>query len=97
METETRRRLPGVTLGAMLLAAVLAMWLLWQPGLISTLPMALRLPLIGLGVWALGAAFMAAMGLEARRYRLRRMTTPPWSLIALGAFTLVLVLRAIMV
>lgn len=94
METNTRRRLPGVTLGAMLLAAALALWLLWQPALISTLPMGVRLPLIGLGVWALGAAFMAAMGLEARRPWLRRMTTPPWSLAALGAFTLVLLVRA---
>ncbi|MDR9440753.1 MAG: hypothetical protein RI841_14835 [Halomonas sp.] len=97
METETRRRLSGVTLGAMLLAAALALWLLLQPQLISGLPMTLRLPLIGLGVWALGAAFMAAMGLEARRYWLRRMTMPPWSLVALGAFTLVLLMRAAMV
>lgn len=95
-ETEMRRCLPGVTLGAMLLAAALALWLLWQPTLISALPMGLRLPLIGLGVWALGAAFMAAMGLEAHQYWLRRMTTPPWSLVALGAFTLVLLVRAVM-
>ncbi|WP_280546526.1 hypothetical protein [Halomonas sp. 11-S5] len=96
MEIKIRRRLPGVTLGAMLLAAALALWLLWQPALISALPMGLRLPLIGLGVWALGAAFMAPMGLEARQYWLRRMTTPPWSLVALGAFTLVLLVRAAM-
>ncbi|MDI5889651.1 hypothetical protein [Halomonas rhizosphaerae] len=96
METKTRRRLPGVTLGAMLLAAALALWLLWQPALISTLPMALRLPLIGLGVWALGAAFMAPMGLEVQQFWLRRMTTPPWSLVALGAFALVLLVRAVM-
>jgi len=97
METKTRRRLPGVALGATLLAAALACWLLWQPTLISTLPMVLRLPLIGLGVWALGAAFMGAMGLEPRRYWLRRMTTPPWSLAALGAFTLVLLGRVIVI
>ncbi len=95
MEIKTRRRLPGVTLGAMLLAAALALWLLWQPTLISTLPMGLRLPLIGLGVWALGAAFMAPMGLEARRHWLRRMTTPPWSLVALGLFALLLAGRAL--
>lgn len=95
MEVKSRGRPPCLTLGATLLAAALALWLLWQPTLISTLPMALRLPLIGLGVWALGAAFMAAAGLEARRYWLRRMTTPPWSLMALGVFTLVLLLRAV--
>lgn len=94
MLTKIRRRLPGANLGALLLAATLALWLLWQPTLISTLPMALRLPLMALGVWALGAAFMAAMGLQARRPWLRRMTTPPWSLVALGAFTLVLLVRA---
>ncbi len=95
METKSRARLPVLTLGATLLAAALALWLLWQPALISTLPMALRLPLIGLGVWSLGAAFMAAMGLEARRPWLRRMTTPPWSLLALGAFTLLLLWRGV--
>ena len=96
MLTKIRRRLPGANLGALLLAATLALWLLWQPTLISTLPMALRLPLMALGVWALGAAFMSAMGLEARRHWLRQMTTPPCSLVVLGVFTLLLLLRAAM-
>jgi hypothetical protein len=84
-----------VTLAAMLLAAGLALWLLLRPELISGLSMPLRLPLIALGVWALGAAFMQALGLEPRRDWQRRATMPPWNLAALGAFTLVVVGRAV--
>ncbi|SDK61380.1 hypothetical protein [Billgrantia gudaonensis] len=88
------RSLPAVPLGAMLLAAGLALWLLLRPELLSGLAMPLRLPLIGLGVWALGSAFMQPLGLELRRPWLRRATMPPLSLAALALFTLVVVLRA---
>jgi predicted membrane protein len=84
-----------LTLGAMLLAAALALWLLIRPELISGLPMPLRLPAIALGVWALGAAFMQPLGLEFRRHWLRRATSPPLSLAALGAFILVVIVRAL--
>ncbi|PXX99696.1 hypothetical protein [Halomonas sp. LBP4] len=96
MRIETRRCLPWITLGGILLAAGLAGWLLLQPALLRGLPLPLRLPLVGLGIWALGAAFMQALGLEARWPWLRRMTTPPWSLVALAGFTLVVVIRALM-
>ncbi|PMR71372.1 hypothetical protein [Halomonas heilongjiangensis] len=95
MRIETRRHLPWALLGSILLAAGLAVWLLLQPGLLRDLPLPLRLPLMGLGIWALGAAFMQALGLEARWPWLRRMTTPPWSLVALAAFTLVLLGRGL--
>lgn len=95
MRIETRRRLPWMTLGTLLLAAGLAVWLLLQPALLRDLPLPLRLPLMGLGVWALGAAFMLALGVEARWPWLRRMTTPPWSLAALVAFALVLLGRGL--
>ncbi|MCE8025133.1 hypothetical protein [Billgrantia aerodenitrificans] len=84
-----------LNLGAMLLAAALALWLLVQPALISGLPMALRLPAIALGVWALGAAFMQPLGLELRSYWQRQATSPPISLAALAAFTLLVVVRAL--
>lgn len=95
MKSDVSARAGLVALVAMLVAAVLAMWLLLRPELISTLPMALRLPLIALGVWALGAAFMRPLGLEPQRHWQRWATAPPWSLMALGAFTLILLLRAI--
>ena len=96
MRIETRRRLPWTTLGTLLLAAGLAAWLLLQPALLRDLPLLLRLPLMGLGVWALGSAFMLALGVEARRVWLKRVTTPPWSQGALIAFTLVVALRGLM-
>lgn len=86
-----------VPLFAMLVAASLALWLLWRPELISALPMPLRLPLIGLGIWSLGAAFMQPLGLEARRHWLRQATTPPLSLVALALFATAVVLRALWV
>ncbi|EWH01464.1 hypothetical protein [Halomonas sp. BC04] len=95
MKSLANERPVWLAMGSMLLAAALALWLLLHPELISGLPMALRLPVIGLGVWALGAAFMQPMGLELRRHWQRRATTPPWSLVALGAFTLVVVMRAL--
>ncbi|TFH87929.1 hypothetical protein EQG41_03150 [Billgrantia azerbaijanica] len=88
------RPLPWVPLVAMLVAAGLALALLLRPDLVSGLAMPWRLPLIGLGVWALGAAFMQALGLEARRRWLHCVTTPPLSLVALALFTLVVLLRA---
>ncbi|WP_104201673.1 hypothetical protein [Billgrantia saliphila] len=95
MMAELRREPVWLTLAAMLLAAALALWLLAKPGLISGLPLPLRLPAIALGVWALGAAFMQPLGLELRRRWQRRLTTPPFSLMALGAFTLLLIVRAL--
>jgi len=86
--------LPWVPLVAMLLAAGLALVLLLRPELLSGLAMPWRLPLIGLGIWALGATFMQALGLEARRRWLHRATTPPLSLIALALFTLAVLIRA---
>lgn len=88
------RPLPRGPLVSMLVAAGLALWLLLRPELLSGLVMPLRLPLIGLGVWALGSAFMQPLGLEVRRPWLRRATTPPLSLAVLALFTLVVVLRA---
>lgn len=81
---------------ALLVAAGLAVWLLLQPALLSGLPLILRLPLMGLGIWALGAAFMRGLGLEAPAGWARRLASPPWCHGALAAFTLVLVLRVLM-
>ncbi|MCE8014512.1 hypothetical protein HOP62_00270 [Halomonas sp. MCCC 1A17488] len=94
MLSEVQGRSTWLTLAAMLVAAALALWLLIRPELLSGLSMVWRMPAIGLGVWALGAAFMQALGLEFRRHWLRRATCPPVSLVALGAFTLLVAMRA---
>lgn len=77
-----RRWEPSLSL---LVAAGLAVWLLLQPGLIQGLPLALRLPAVLLGVWALGAAFLRPLALS-----------PLWSLLALALFTLLVVARALL-
>lgn len=95
MRTEVQDRPMWLPLAAMLVAAALALWLLVRPELLSGLPMFLRMPAIGLGVWSLGAAFMQPLGLEFRRHWLRRATTPPVSLVALAIFALLVVMRAV--
>ncbi|QJQ95296.1 MULTISPECIES: hypothetical protein [Halomonadaceae] len=85
---------PWTPLLAMGVSALLAIWLLWHPELISNLPMILRLPLIALGVWALGSGFMQGMRLTARPGWLRRLLGPPASWYVLALFTLVLLARA---
>ncbi|MFW6346935.1 MAG: hypothetical protein ACOC0M_11485 [Halomonas sp.] len=94
-EMPLRHRL-GLEAAALLVAAGLAIWLLLQPQLISALPMPLRLPVILLGAWSLGAAFMRPLGLVPRGRWQRRATSPPLSLVALALFTLLLLVRAAM-
>ena len=58
----------------LLLAAVLAIWLLLRPEPIQALPMVWRLPLILSGAWALGAAFVRPLALDAGEVRLLCLT-----------------------
>ncbi|QOR39502.1 hypothetical protein HNO52_13990 [Billgrantia diversa] len=95
MRTEVQDRSMWLTLANMLVAAALSLWLLIRPELISGMPMILRMPAIGLGVWALGTAFMHPLGLEFRRHWLRRATRPPVSLAVLVVFALVVTVRAL--
>ncbi|MEX2366139.1 MAG: hypothetical protein WD601_06005 [Pseudohongiellaceae bacterium] len=97
MMIESPQRLLGSPLVAMLVAAVLAIWLLVQPELLQALSLPWKLPLMLLGVWALGSAFMQGMGLQARVGWCQRATSPPWSHGALLGFTLVVLVRAWMV
>ncbi|WP_302139037.1 hypothetical protein [Halomonas alkalicola] len=81
---------------SLLVAAFLAVWLLLEPALLQGLPTVLRLPAILLGLWALGAAFLRPLALQAPRRRGRRLLSPPWSLVALALFALLLVGRALL-
>lgn len=81
---------------SLLVAGGLAVWLLLQPGLIQGLPLALRLPAVLLGVWALGAAFLRPLALSPPRRWQRRALSRPWSLLALALFTLLVLARALL-
>ncbi|SDL07730.1 hypothetical protein SAMN05192555_102344 [Franzmannia pantelleriensis] len=87
--------LPQAPLVAMGVSTLLALWLLWRPELLSTLAMVWRLPLIVLGVWALGAGFSLGAGLVPEHGRLRRLLGPPLCWWLLGAFSLVVLARAL--
>lgn len=87
----------GWTLGALLLSAALAVWLLLQPSLIQGLALPLRLPAVLLGAWALGAGFIGPLEPLPRRRWLRRAVSPPWNLVALGLFALLLAVRSLVV
>ncbi len=76
-------------------AAGLAVWLLLQPALIQGLPFMLRLPAVVLGVWALGAGFLRPLVPLAPRRWPHRATSPPWNLVALGLFSLLLLARSL--
>ncbi|PMR75329.1 hypothetical protein [Billgrantia endophytica] len=95
MRTETPVQPAWLTLSAMLLAAMLALWLLFRPELVSGFPMAVRLPVIALGCWALGAGFSLGAGLVPDSGRLKRYLGPPLCWWLLGSFTLLVVARAL--
>ncbi|WP_148254598.1 cyd operon YbgE family protein [Aidingimonas lacisalsi] len=94
MEQETIDKNPWLPLATMGVSAVLALWLLWRPELLSALGMPLRVPAILLGVWALGAGFMYGMGLRPVQGWCRRLLGAPTCWWVLGAFTLLLMWRA---
>ena len=85
---------PWSPLLAMLLAACLALWLLWQPELIRALPLIIKLPFMALGIWALGAGFAQGQGLRLPLAWPRWCLSSGVSWIVLGCFTLLLFLRA---
>ena len=68
---------------SLIASTLLALWLLIKPEIISGLPWAGRLPVWGLGVWAVGAGFAHGVGL-AEKGRARRLLGPPlcWGLLA---------------
>ncbi|WP_152484284.1 hypothetical protein [Halomonas sp. THAF5a] len=72
----------------LLLAAGLAVWLLLRPEPLLALPMTWRLPLVLVGAWALGAAFLRPLALEVGQGRLWRLTGAPssrWALWGVAA------------
>ncbi|QTF91593.1 hypothetical protein [Halomonas sp. BM-2019] len=81
---------------SLLVAAGLAMWLLLDPALIRGLPLSLRLPAVLLGIWALGAAFLRPLALDPPRLWQRRALSPPWCLVALLLFAMLVVARAVL-
>lgn len=81
---------------SLLVAALLSVWLLLEPALLQGLPLALRLPAVLLGLWALGAAFLRPLALQSLHRWQHPLLSPPWSLVALALFALLLVGRALL-
>jgi len=97
---QRRARLVGIAsvpvgvAGLVLVVSVgLCVWLLLEPRLISGLPLVWRLPLIVLGVWALGGGLAMPLQYADAHGWWRLVGTAPWYPLALGVFTLVLVYR----
>lgn len=89
-----RARQADRPLSALLLAAGLALWLLWRPELVQALPWPWRGGLVAWGGWALGAAFARPL-LDGREGRLARLAASAGSRAALVGFGLVLAGRAL--
>ncbi|GED22055.1 hypothetical protein HHA01_10320 [Halomonas halmophila] len=79
----------GGALLSLLSAALLAVWWLWRPELMLVLPFSLRLPIVALGVWALGAAFIRPVAQDMELYRLLVLINTPWTHAALWGFAIV--------
>ena len=73
----------------LLLAAGIAIWLLLRPETLLALPPAWRWPLVAIGAWALGAAFVRPLTLEIGEGWLWRQAGARWSRLALWGFALV--------
>ncbi|MFG6159911.1 hypothetical protein ACGTNG_14005 [Halomonas sp. 1390] len=76
---------------ALLLAAGVAVWLLLRPELFLAVPMAWRLPLLLLGAWGLGTAFVRPLALEMGEGLLWRLSGMAFSRWALWGFAGVVV------
>lgn len=76
---------------ALLLAAGIAVWLLFRSELFLAVTMPWRLPLILLGAWTLGAAFVRPLALEVGEGRLWRLSGMTWNRWALWGFAGVVV------
>ncbi|MCW4151530.1 hypothetical protein OM427_18555 [Halomonas sp. 18H] len=73
---------------SLLVAALLSVWWLLRPELLAPLPLSLRLPLVVLGVWAVGAAFVRPLAQDLEMFRLMSVVNSPWSSAALWGFAL---------
>lgn len=90
-----RPGLLGSPLLMLWLAAGVAVWLLYRPELLQDMPLVWRVPLIALGAWALGAAFVRPLTLEVGEGRLWRLAGAPWSRLALWGFAGMIVSRGL--
>ncbi|MFG6178243.1 hypothetical protein ACGTN6_13430 [Halomonas sp. THAF12] len=81
---------------ALLVAGGLAAWLLWHPGLVQGLSWPWRWPMVVLGGWALGCAFLRPLALEVGERGLWRLAGTAWSRASLPLFALLLAGRALL-
>jgi len=75
----------------LVLSSVLSVALLWRPEALSDLSWGWRLPMVLLGLWAIGAGFMHGVGVTAPRRWLRQLMSAPacwWGLVVFALFVL---------
>ncbi|WP_458525500.1 cyd operon YbgE family protein [Onishia taeanensis] len=75
----------------LVLSAALSVALLWRPETLSGLAWGWRLPMVVLGLWALGTGFMHGVGLTAPRGWGHRVLATPlcwWGLAGFALFVL---------
>jgi predicted membrane protein len=73
----------------LMLSSVISVALLWRPEALSGLSWQWRLPLVLLGLWAVGAGFMHGVGVTAPRRWLRQLMAAPvcwWGLVVFALF-----------
>lgn len=75
-------------LASLFMAAMLAVWWLCKPELVTEVPYLLRLPFIGLGIWGLGAAFARPLAQDVDLVHLVGVINHPLSHAALCGFVL---------
>ncbi|KGE78239.1 hypothetical protein CVH10_12700 [Halomonas sp. ND22Bw] len=81
---------------ALLTAAGLSVWLLYQPALVQGLDWPWRAVLVLLGIWALGGAFARPVAMSVGGRGLWRLSGTTWSRAALPLFALALLGRGLM-
>ncbi|WP_136253041.1 cyd operon YbgE family protein [Onishia niordana] len=76
---------------ALVLSSIISVVLLWRPEVLSSLSWGWRLPMVMVGVWALGAGFMHGVGLTTHQrwgQRLMAGSTCGWGLLGFAMFVL---------
>ncbi|WP_152479479.1 hypothetical protein [Halomonas sp. THAF12] len=81
---------------ALLTAAGLSVWLLYQPALVQGLDWPWRGALVLLGMWALGCAFARPLAMSVGGRGLWRLSAATWSRALLPLFALALVGRSLL-
>lgn len=85
----------GMAAAILALSALLALWLLIEPQLISGLAWPWRLPMLLLGIWVVGGGLAQPLLYSDSPAWLRLVGGLPWYPVVLALFILLLLIRAL--